>query len=162
MGRAGVPAGLRRDGHRQAPGGREARKGQGEDSLADGALRRVSWDHHRRNPLPPQDLQGRVLGPRVGLRGPLAGGPALPDKASSILGGGGAARAALDKKPSGSDELRKALLSIGVEKKSAEKLLASRSLDKVVVPVYWKDGLIAQAHTLWLSKLPSFLKSFGK
>ena len=68
----------------------------------------------------------------------------------------------MDKKPSGSDELRKALLSIGVEKKSAEKLLASRSLDKVVVPVYWKDGLIAQAHTLWLSKLPSFLKSFGK
>jgi hypothetical protein len=58
--------------------------------------------------------------------------------------------------------LRKSLLSIGVDEKSAEKLLSSRALERVVVPVYWKDGLTLQAHPLWLSKLPNFLKSFQK
>ncbi|MDA4131916.1 MAG: hypothetical protein OK454_02145 [Thaumarchaeota archaeon] len=58
--------------------------------------------------------------------------------------------------------LRKSLLSTGVDEKSAEKLLSSRSLERVVVPVYWKDGLTLQAHPLWLSKLPNFLKSFQK
>jgi hypothetical protein len=58
--------------------------------------------------------------------------------------------------------LRKSLLSLGIDKKSAEKLLASRALGKVVVPIYWKDGLVSQAHSLWVSKLPSFLKSFEK
>jgi hypothetical protein len=65
-------------------------------------------------------------------------------------------------KDSDSGGLRKAMLSIGVDKKSAEKLLASRALDKVVVPLYWKDGIVLQAHPLWLSKLPDFLKSFEK
>jgi hypothetical protein len=59
-------------------------------------------------------------------------------------------------------ELRKSLLSIGADEKSAEKLLSSRALERVVVPVYWKDGLTLQAHSLWLSKLPNFLKSFQK
>jgi hypothetical protein len=58
--------------------------------------------------------------------------------------------------------LRKSLLSIGVDKKSAGKLLGSAVLDRVVVPIYWKDGLELQAHSVWLSKLPSFLKSFEK
>jgi hypothetical protein len=57
---------------------------------------------------------------------------------------------------------RKSLLSIGVDEKSAEKLLSSRALERVIVPVYWKDGLALQAHPLWLSKLPNFLKSFQK
>jgi hypothetical protein len=58
--------------------------------------------------------------------------------------------------------LRKSLLSIGVDAKSAEKLLSSRSLERLVVPVYWKDGLTLQAHPLSLSKLPNFLRSFQK
>jgi len=58
--------------------------------------------------------------------------------------------------------LRKSLLSIGVDKKSAEKLLSSRALGRVVVPVYWKDGIVSHAHPLRLSKLPDFLRSFEK
>jgi hypothetical protein len=58
--------------------------------------------------------------------------------------------------------LLKSLLSIGVDEKSAEKLLRSHALERVVVPVYWKDGLVLRAHTLWLSKLPNFLRSFQK
>jgi hypothetical protein len=58
--------------------------------------------------------------------------------------------------------LRKSLLSIGVDEKSAEKLLSSRALERVVVPLYWKDGLVLQARPLWLSKLPNFLRSFQK
>jgi hypothetical protein len=72
-------------------------------------------------------------------------------------------------KPAGSEGekedatgLRKSLLSIGIDEKSAEKLLSSRALDRVVVPVYWKDGLVLQAHPLSLSKLPNFLRSFQK
>jgi hypothetical protein len=59
-------------------------------------------------------------------------------------------------------KLRKSLLSIGVDEKSAEKLLSSRALERVVVPVYWKDGLVSHAHPLRLSKIPSFLGSFEK
>jgi hypothetical protein len=62
----------------------------------------------------------------------------------------------------GAGELRKSLLSIGVDEKSVKKLLSSRALERVVVPAYWKDGLVSQAHSLWILKLPSFLKSFGK
>jgi hypothetical protein len=58
--------------------------------------------------------------------------------------------------------LRKALLSIGVDKPSAEKLLGSRALNKIVVPVYWKDGLEFHVNSLWIPKLPSFLRSFEK
>ena len=58
--------------------------------------------------------------------------------------------------------LRKSLLSIGVDEKSADKLLSSRALERLVVPVYWKDGLVSHAHPLRLSKLPSFLRSFEK
>jgi len=54
------------------------------------------------------------------------------------------------------------LLSTGIDKKSVEKLLGNKGLDRIVVPVYWKDGLVSQSHTLWLSKLPNFLKSFEK
>jgi hypothetical protein len=88
-----------------------------------------------------------------------------------ILGGAAYAKALQKRtrKAAGSGErkkaderLRKSLLSLGIDKKSAEKLLASRDLDEVVVPIYWKDGLVSQAHPLWLSKLPSFLKSFDK
>jgi len=58
--------------------------------------------------------------------------------------------------------LLKSLLSVGVDKKSAGKLVGSTVIDRVVVPIYWKDGLVLQAHSVWLSKLPSFLKSFEK
>ncbi len=58
--------------------------------------------------------------------------------------------------------LRESLLSIGVDKKSAQKLLASRSLDKTVVPIYWKDGLVSHSGSLRLSKLPDFAKEFEK
>ena len=65
-------------------------------------------------------------------------------------------------KKGGAAMLRKSLLSIGVDKKSAEKLLSSRALERLVVPVYWKDGLVSHAHPLRLSKVPSFLGSFEK
>jgi hypothetical protein len=76
-----------------------------------------------------------------------------------------------DRKSSGSKKkskggetpvLRKSLLSIGVDKESVEKLLKSKDLEKVVVPVYWKDGLVSQASSIQLSKLPAFVKSFEK
>jgi hypothetical protein len=61
----------------------------------------------------------------------------------------------------GAERLRKALLSIGVDKESVEKLLRSKDLDRIVVPVYWKDGLVPKPHnSFWLEKLPDFLKSF--
>ena len=65
-------------------------------------------------------------------------------------------------KKEGAARLRKSLLSIGVDEKSAEKLLSSRALERVIVPVYWKDGLVSHAHPLRLSRLPSFLRSFAK
>lgn len=65
-------------------------------------------------------------------------------------------------KKEGAAKLRKSLLSIGVDEKSAEKLLSSRALERLVVPVYWKDGLVSHAHSLRLAKLPSFLGSFEK
>ncbi|MDA4115053.1 MAG: hypothetical protein OK442_00690 [Thaumarchaeota archaeon] len=65
-------------------------------------------------------------------------------------------------KKEGAAKLRKSLLSIGVDEKSAEKLLSSRALERVVIPVYWKDGLVSHAHLLRLSKIPSFLGSFEK
>jgi len=58
--------------------------------------------------------------------------------------------------------LRKALLSAGVDEGSAEKLVRSRALKRIVVPVYWKDGLTFHISSLWLDKLPSFSKSFGR
>jgi len=68
----------------------------------------------------------------------------------------------LDKERSSasSDRLREALLSIGVDRKSAEKLVSSRALERIVVPIYWKDGLVLHGGTFWLSKLPEFLKGF--
>jgi hypothetical protein len=60
------------------------------------------------------------------------------------------------------EELRKSLSSIGVDKESTEKLLASPSLDKIVVPIYWKDGIVFHVSSLSLPSLPSFLKSFEK
>jgi hypothetical protein len=77
----------------------------------------------------------------------------LPKSAKSAGSGGGKEDTA---------GLRKSLLSIGVDEKSAEKLISSRALDWVVVPAYWKDGLVLQAHLLSLSKLPDFLRSFQK
>ena len=65
-------------------------------------------------------------------------------------------------KNEGAARLRKSLLSIGVDEKSAEKLLSSRAVERLVVPVYWKDGLVSHAHLLRLSKLPGFLGSFEK
>lgn len=62
----------------------------------------------------------------------------------------------------GADGLSKTLLSIGAEKESVERLAKSRALDRVVIPIYWKDGLVSSVRPLWLVKLPEFLKSFEK
>jgi hypothetical protein len=62
--------------------------------------------------------------------------------------------------PSGSTGLRKALLSVGADKDSVERLISSRTLEDVVVPIYWKDGLVSSVRQLWLVRLPSFLKGF--
>jgi hypothetical protein len=63
-------------------------------------------------------------------------------------------------KKTGGADLRKSLLSIGVDKGSVEKLVSSSALGRVVIPLYWKDGLVSHPHPLWLSKLPNFLRSF--
>ena len=60
------------------------------------------------------------------------------------------------------ERLHKSLVSIGVDKEVAEKLTASKSLERIVVPIYWKEGLESRAHSFWLMKLPEFLKSFAK
>jgi len=67
-----------------------------------------------------------------------------------------------NKKKTDVDALRKALLSSGVDAGSAGKLTGSPALERIVVPIYWKDGLVFHANSLWLPKLPSFLKSFEK
>ncbi|MDA4116747.1 MAG: hypothetical protein OK455_00185 [Thaumarchaeota archaeon] len=62
-----------------------------------------------------------------------------------------------------SEQLRNALLSIGAGKKSVDILLKSKGLDKVIIPIYWRDGLVVKAHdSFLLQKLPDLLKSFGK
>jgi hypothetical protein len=58
------------------------------------------------------------------------------------------------------ERLRKSLVSIGVEKDDAKKLTASKTLDRIVVPVYWKEGLDSRVNSIWLVKLPEFLRSF--
>ncbi len=63
---------------------------------------------------------------------------------------------------SGSDNLRKSLLSVGADKSSVEKLVSSKSLNDIVIPIYWKDGLVSSSRPFSLVKLPEFLKSFGK
>jgi hypothetical protein len=63
---------------------------------------------------------------------------------------------------SDSAALRKALLSVGADKESVETLLSSKYLQNIVIPIFWKDGLVSSVRPLWLVKLPEFLKSFGK
>jgi hypothetical protein len=65
-------------------------------------------------------------------------------------------------KKEGDERLRKALLSIGVDKKSAETFLKSKALDRIVVPIYWKDGLVCKEQSVALAMVPDFLRSFAK
>lgn len=65
-----------------------------------------------------------------------------------------------DQASSGSAALGKALLSVGADKDGVEKLLSSKSLEGVVIPIYWKDGLVSSVRPLWLIKLPEFLRGF--
>lgn len=58
--------------------------------------------------------------------------------------------------------LKKALLSVGADKQSVEKLVSSSAIDDVVIPIYWKDGLVSSVRPFWLVKLPEFLRSFEK
>ncbi|MGA2664017.1 MAG: hypothetical protein ABSF83_03650 [Nitrososphaerales archaeon] len=59
-------------------------------------------------------------------------------------------------------KLHKSLASIGVDKDTAQKLVASKSRQRIVVPIYWKEGLESRSNALWLTKLPEFLRSFTK
>jgi hypothetical protein len=63
---------------------------------------------------------------------------------------------------SGSEGLRKALLSVGSDKDSVDRLISSKVIDDVVIPIYWKDGLVSTVRPMWLVGLPGFLKSFEK
>jgi hypothetical protein len=58
--------------------------------------------------------------------------------------------------------LKKALLSVGADKESVETLVSSSAIDNVVIPIYWKDGLVSSVRPLWLARLPEFLRSFRK
>jgi hypothetical protein len=73
-----------------------------------------------------------------------------------------AKKSASPRRKGGVAELRKSLLSIGVDKESVQKLCSSSALGRVVVPVYWKDGLVSHANLFWLAKLPNFLKGFER
>lgn len=35
-------------------------------------------------------------------------------------------------------------------------------IDDVVIPIYWKDGLVSSVRPFWLVRLPEFLRSFEK
>jgi hypothetical protein len=59
------------------------------------------------------------------------------------------------------DKVHKSLVSIGVDAAAAKKLVSSRNLESIVVGVYWKDGLATHPATLWLVRLPEFLRSFA-
>jgi hypothetical protein len=60
------------------------------------------------------------------------------------------------------DALRSSLMSIGTDKESVENLLSSSALEKIVIPIYWKDGIVFRIHhSFRLASLPDFLKSFG-
>ncbi len=61
-----------------------------------------------------------------------------------------------------SERLRKSLLSIGVDKDSADRLISSRELNRAVVPIYWKDGIVLNVNSFWLQMLPEFLKTFAR
>jgi hypothetical protein len=63
---------------------------------------------------------------------------------------------------SGSDKLRKTLLSVGADKGSVDKLVSSKTLNDIVIPIYWKDGLVSSSRPFSLVKLPEFMKSFEK
>jgi len=60
-----------------------------------------------------------------------------------------------------SEKLLKSLLSIGVDKNSAERLVSSRDLGNAVVPIYWKDGIVSKVNSFWLQTLTEFLRSFA-
>lgn len=60
------------------------------------------------------------------------------------------------------ERLRKSLLSIGVDKDSVQRILSSRELDRIVVPIYWKDGIVLKTNSFWLQTLPEFLASFSR
>jgi hypothetical protein len=66
----------------------------------------------------------------------------------------------IDEASSSSAALRKALLSVGADKDSVDSLLSSKSLEDVVIPIFWKDGLVSSVRPLWLVKLPEFLRGF--
>ena len=42
------------------------------------------------------------------------------------------------------EKIHKALTSIGVDHDAAKRLTASKTLERVVVPVYWKEGLASE------------------
>jgi len=58
--------------------------------------------------------------------------------------------------------LYRSLTSIGVEKEAARKIMTSKSLDRILVPIYRREGLESRASRLWLVKLPEFLRSFAR
>jgi len=62
----------------------------------------------------------------------------------------------------GIEKIHRALTSIGVDQDAAERLTTSKTLERVVVPIYWKEGLESRINSLWLIKLSEFLKSFAK
>ena len=60
------------------------------------------------------------------------------------------------------ERLHKSLISIGVDKEAAKRLVSSKSLGRIVVPLYRKSGLASRSSMLWLVKLPEFLRSFSR
>lgn len=60
------------------------------------------------------------------------------------------------------EKLRRALLSIGTDKGAVDNLIESKSLERIVIPIYWKDGIVKKVSSFYLPGLPSFLTSFEK
>jgi hypothetical protein len=58
------------------------------------------------------------------------------------------------------EKLGHTLLALGADEFGVKRLTSSKHLDHVVIPVYWKDGLVSSVRPLWLLKLPEFVKSF--
>ncbi len=58
--------------------------------------------------------------------------------------------------------LREALLSVGADKKAVGRLVSSKEMERVVVPIYWKDGIVVKANFIQLLALPKLLRSFRR
>jgi hypothetical protein len=60
------------------------------------------------------------------------------------------------------NKLREALKSVGVDKDTISRLLSSRRLGRITVPLFARGTVNDEFNDLWLVRLPEFLRWFEK